>query len=48
MKENQKYYISVVDVVGVLSESKNPRHYWNVLKSRLKEEENETVTIKKR
>ncbi len=44
-KENQKYYISVVDVVGVLSESKNPRHYWNVLKSRLKEEGNETVTI---
>ena len=44
-KENKKYYISVVDVVGILSESKNPRHYWNVLKSRLKEEGNETVTI---
>ncbi len=44
-KENQKYYISVVDVVGVLSKSKNPRHYWNVLKSRLKEEGNETITI---
>ena len=43
-KEIEKYYISVVDVVGVLSESSNPRHYWNVLKSRLKEEENETVT----
>ena len=43
-KETEKYYISVVDVVGVLSESSNPRHYWNVLKGRLKEEGNETVT----
>lgn len=39
-----KYYISVVDVVGVLSESKDGRHYWNVLKQRLKSEGNETVT----
>ena len=39
-KENEKYYISVVDIVGVLSESSNPRHYWNVLKGRLKEEGN--------
>lgn len=43
-KETEKYYISVVDVVGVLSESSNPRHYWNVLKGRLKDEGNETVT----
>lgn len=43
-KESEKYYISVVDIVAVLTESKNPRHYWNVLKSRLKEEGNETVT----
>jgi len=43
-KETEKYYISVVDIVAVLTESKNPRHYWNVLKSRLKEEGNETVT----
>ena len=43
-KENEKYYISVVDIVGVLSESSNPRHYWNVLKGRLKEEGNELVT----
>ena len=43
-KEQEKYYISVVDIVAVLTESKNPRHYWNVLKSRLKEEGNETVT----
>ena len=43
-KEDEKYYISVVDIVSVLTESKNPRHYWNVLKGRLKEEGNETVT----
>ena len=42
--EKEKYYISVVDIVGVLTDSKDARHYWNVLKSRLKEEENETVT----
>ena len=36
--------ISVVDIVGVLSESTNPRNYWKVLKHRLKEEGNESVT----
>ncbi len=40
----EKYYISVVDIVEILTESENPRHYWNVLKGRLKEEGNETVT----
>ena len=43
-KETEKYYISIVDVIGVLSESDNPRNYWKVLKHRLKEEENEAVT----
>ena len=38
-KENEKYYISVVDIVGVLSESKEPRKYWNWLKTKLKKEE---------
>ncbi len=42
--EKEKYYISVVDVVTVLTNSTNPRHYWNVLKSRLKADGNETVT----
>ena len=42
--ENDKYYISVVDIVRVLTDSKNPRHYWNVLKGRLKDEGNESVT----
>ena len=43
-EENEKYYISVVDIVGVLSNSKDGRKYWNKLKQRLKEEGNETVT----
>ncbi len=43
-KEDEKYYISVVDIVGVLSESENPRNYWKVLKHRLKKDGNESVT----
>ena len=43
-KDTEKYYISVVDIVGILSESDNPRNYWKVLKKRLKDEGNETVT----
>lgn len=45
-KEEEKYYISVVDVVGVLSDSKEPRKYWNWLKNKLKQEESfETSSI---
>ena len=43
-KEQEKYFISVVDIVGVISESDNPQTYWRVLKKRLKDEGNETVT----
>lgn len=43
-KEDEKYYISVVDIVSVLSESENPRKYWSVLKTRLKKEGNEMAT----
>ena len=43
-KEQEKYFISVVDLVGVLSESKDKNAYWRKLKQRLKEEGNETVT----
>jgi len=42
--EQEKWYISIVDVVGVLTESVSGRKYWNKLKQRLKEEGNETVT----
>ena len=40
----EKWYFSVVDVVGVLTDSSAPNNYWKVLKSRLKKEGNETVT----
>ena len=43
-KESEKYYVSVVDVVGIISDSKNKQAYWRKLKQRLKEEGNETVT----
>ena len=41
----EEYYFSVIDVVGVLSESKNPRKYWSVLKTRLNKEGVELATI---
>ena len=37
--EKEEWYFSVVDVVGVLTESANPRRYWSDLKRKLKEEE---------
>ena len=43
-EEKEEWYFSVVDVVGVLTESENPQVYWRVLKKRLKEEGNESVT----
>ncbi len=42
--DEEKYYISVVDIVSVLTESKDGRKYWNKLKQRLKDEGNESVT----
>ena len=42
--EKEEWYFSVVDVVGVLTDSPDPRNYWKVLKHRLKEEGSETVT----
>ena len=38
-KEDEKYYISIVDIVGVLADSKEPRKYWSWLKTKLKKEE---------
>lgn len=43
-EQEEKYYFSVVDIVEVLTESENPQTYWRVLKKRLKDEGNETVT----
>jgi len=42
--EDEKWYLSIVDVIAVLTDSPNPQVYWRVLKKRLKDEGNETVT----
>ena len=42
--EQEKYFISVVDIVSIITESKDGRKYWNKLKQRLRDEGNETVT----
>ena len=45
--EKQKWYFSIVDVCGVLTDQPDEEHarnYWKVLKHRLKKEGNETVT----
>jgi len=42
--ENEKWFISIVDVISVLTDSANPQVYWRVLKKRLLEEGNQTVT----
>ena len=39
------WYFSIVDVVGVLTESTNPNNYWKVLKNRLKKEGSQLVTV---
>ena len=38
-REQEAWYFSVVDVVGALTESSNPRRYWSDLKRKLLEEE---------
>lgn len=42
--DQEKWYISIVDVIAVLTESPNPNNYWKVLKSRLKKEGSQLVT----
>ena len=43
-EEKEQYFFSVVDVIQVLTDSTNPQTYWRVLKKRLLDEGNETVT----
>ena len=43
-EENEEWFFSIVDVIKVLTESKDPSAYWRKLKQRLTEEGNETVT----
>ena len=42
--EKEEYYFSVVDLIGALTDSKEPRKYWYVLKNRLKKEVSELTT----
>lgn len=42
--EQEKWYFSIVDVIGVLTDSPNPRKYWSVLKTRLKKESSQLAT----
>ncbi len=43
-EEDGKWYFSIVDIVGILTDSPDARNYWKVLKHRLKKEGNESVT----
>ena len=42
--EHSKWYFSIVDIVGAITDSPNPRKYWSVLKTRLKKAGNELTT----
>ena len=44
--EKEDYYFSVVDVIAVLTNSSNPRNYWNMLKKRISEEEKSELYTK--
>ncbi len=45
-QENEKWYFSIIDIISVLTDNdfQGARNYWKVLKHRLKEEGNESVT----
>ena len=43
-EQEKKWYFSIVDVIAVLTESPNPRKYWSVLKTRLKQEGSQLAT----
>ncbi len=42
--EQEKWFVSIVDVIAVLTDSPNPRKYWSVLKTRLKAEGSQLAT----
>lgn len=43
-EEQEKWFFSIVNIIGILTDSPNPRNYWKVLKHRLIKEGNESVT----
>ncbi len=44
-KQKEEWYFSIIDVCQVLTDTPNPRKYWSVLKTRLKQEGSELATI---
>ena len=44
--EKEDYFFSVIDIISVLTESNNPRNYWNTLKRRMTEEEKSELYAK--
>ncbi len=44
--EKEEYYFSVVDIISALTDSNNPRNYWNTLKRRMTEEEKSELYAK--
>lgn len=45
-KDKEDYYFSVIDVISALTDSNNPRNYWNMLKKRMTEEEKSELYTK--
>jgi len=43
-EKQEKWFFSIVDIIGILTDSPNPRKYWSVLKSRLKQEGSQLTT----
>ncbi len=43
-KAEEKWFFAIVDVIAALTESPNPQVYWRVMKKRLRDEGNQTVT----
>lgn len=43
-EKEEKWYFSVVDIIAILADSKDPRNYWKVLKNRLQKEDSQVVT----
>jgi len=43
-EEKEEWFFSIIDVIAILTESVNPRKYWSVLKTRLKQEGSQLAT----
>jgi len=44
VEKEEEWFFSIIDVISILTDSKNPKSYWSTLKQRLKKEGNESVT----